>query len=271
MRLGISSYTFVWAVGVPGYPQPEKQMTPADVLQAAAELGLGVVQIADNFPLDQLSTNDLDRLADQARSLQIDLEIGTSGLQLERIRTWLQLAQRFQSPFLRVVLDSPGDHPTPEEAIKRLQRFRPEFERADVIFGIENHDRFDSPTLLRILEEVGGRHIGIVYDTANSIGCIESAERVLEVLGPHIINLHIKDYEIFRMAHNKGFLCEGRAAGQGQLKIPPLLTRLRELGRDPNAILELWPPPQATLKESIELEKRWARESVAYLRQFIPD
>lgn len=271
MRLGLSSYTFVWAIGVPGFPQPERPMDAWDLLELAGRMGVHVVQIADNFPLDRLGVAELDRLAGRADELQIELEIGTSGLDPDRMKTWLRLAQRFRSPILRVVLDSPGDHPTPEETIARLRRFRPEFERENVIFGIENHDRFDAPTLLRIVEEVGGRHIGIVYDTANSIACIESAERVLDVLGPHIVNLHIKDYEIFRMPHLKGFVCEGRAAGQGQLNIPPLLDRLRALGRNPNAILELWPPPQATLEESMALEMRWAEESIAYLRRLIPD
>jgi hypothetical protein len=36
-------------------------------------------------------------------------------------------------------------------------------------------------------------------------------------------------------------------------------------------IIELWPPEQKTLQETIELERAWAVESVRYLRQYIPD
>ena len=38
---------------------------------------------------------------------------------------------------------------------------------------------------------------------------------------------------------------------------------------NPNAILELWPPPEAKLSETIRKEDVWVDESVAYLRQFI--
>ena len=55
MRLGVGSYTFVWAVGVPGFEQPQQPLTAAKLLELAAELGIGVVQIADNLPLDRLS------------------------------------------------------------------------------------------------------------------------------------------------------------------------------------------------------------------------
>ena len=34
-------------------------------------------------------------------------------------------------------------------------------------------------------------------------------------------------------------------------------------------ILEVWPPEQPTVEESIALEDRWVRESIPYLRQFV--
>ena len=94
---------------------------------------------------------------------------------------------------------------------------------------------------------------------------------MLEVLGPRTVNLHIKDFEIFRPRHQKGFIIEGRPAGQGRLDIPRLLARLRALGRDPNAILELWPPPEADSAAAAAKEAIWAAESVSYLRRLIPD
>jgi sugar phosphate isomerase/epimerase len=83
--------------------------------------------------------------------------------------------------------------------------------------------------------------------------------------------LHLKDYHITRPAHQKGFVVEGRPAGQGRLDIPGLLAELRACGPDPDAILELWPPPRATVAESITVEDAWAAESVRYLRRFIPE
>jgi hypothetical protein len=53
--------------------------------------------------------------------------------------------------------------------------------------------------------------------------------------------------------------------------VPWLLERLRALGRDPNAILELWTPPGTTLEETIAREGEWAEESIRYLRSLIPE
>ena len=53
--------------------------------------------------------------------------------------------------------------------------------------------------------------------------------------------------------------------------MPWLLTQFRAAGRDPNAILEQWPPPETTIEATIAREKAWARESVIYLRTLIAD
>lgn len=271
MRLGIGSYTYVWSVGVPGFPQAERPMTALDLLDQATALGVRIVQIADNLPLDRLSSDELRALSRRAAELDIALEPGTSGIAPEHLHRYVQLASRLGSPILRVVIDTPNHTPGPAEVVSTLREVLPEFERAGVILAIENHDRFESAVLLDILQQAGSSHLGICFDTANSIGCLESAERVLETLGPHIVNVHVKDYALFRPPHHKGFVVEGRPAGQGDLNVPRLIGRLREFGRDPNVIIELWPPPQPTLHESIELERAWAQESVQYLRRFITE
>jgi hypothetical protein len=66
-----------------------------------------------------------------------------------------------------------------------------------------------------------------------------------------------------------GFIIEGAPAGQGQLDIPWLLNKLGESGPLCNAILELWPPEQKTIEETIALEDKWVVESIPYLRDCI--
>ena len=53
MRAGLSSYTFPWAVGIPGR-EPAQPLSALDLLRIASELGVGVVQLADNTPLNEL-------------------------------------------------------------------------------------------------------------------------------------------------------------------------------------------------------------------------
>ncbi len=113
--------------------------------------------------------------------------------------------------------------------------------------------------------------VGICLDTVNSFGALEGPQVVVDTLGPLTVNLHVKDFTIFRASHMMGFTVEGRPAGQGKLDIPWLLGELKRHGRECNAILELWTPPESSLDETIRKEQQWAEESVTYLRKLIED
>ncbi|MHA0110978.1 hypothetical protein ACXYUI_28160, partial [Klebsiella pneumoniae] len=80
-----------------------------------------------------------------------------------------------------------------------------------------------------------------------------------------------KDFLVRRVWHRMGFVVEGRPAGKGQMEIEWVLSQLRSAGATPNAILELWPPEQPKLEETIALEHAWARESIQYLRKYLPN
>lgn len=270
MRLGISSYTFTWAIGVPGRP-PQHPMSAIDLLNKAAKLGVRLVQVADNLPLDQLSSAELGAFEQRASELNISIEVGTRGIGLDHLHTYLQLAERLGSPILRVVIDTVDHHPTKDQVVSTLGEIIPEFEHAGVCLAIENHDRFRVEQLAGIIERIGSAYVGICLDAGNSFGALEGPGVVLEVLGPLTVNLHLKDYTIFRAPHMMGFIVEGRPAGQGKLDIPWLLEGLRDQGRDPNAILELWTPPEETLSTTIAKESKWATASIEYLRRLIPD
>ncbi len=94
---------------------------------------------------------------------------------------------------------------------------------------------------------------------------------MLDTLGPRACGLHVKDYTVRSLPNRFGFLIEGCPAGQGQVDVPHWLARLREMGRDVNVILELWPAPETTLDAAIEKEERWTAQSITFLRQFIPN
>ncbi len=270
MKLGIGSYTYVWACGVPGYPPPASPLTAIALCDRAARLGVRVVQIADNLPLHTLDAGALDALRRRADDLDLELEVGTRGIAAEHLNRYVGIAGRLRSRILRVVIDTPTDRPSPDEVVARLLPQTRLLESAGITLAIENHDRFKAKALLAIIEALGSRHVGVCLDTANSLGCLETIEQVVETLGPRTVNLHLKDVGVVRAPHHKGFVIEGRPAGQGQIDFPRVLQRLREFGVDPNAIIELWPPPEPTLAAAIEQEDQWATASVAYVRSLIP-
>lgn len=270
MRLGISSYTYTWAVGVPGHP-PEPPLSALDLLARAAGLGVRVVQICDNLPLHRVKESELGTMVQRARELAIEVQVGTRGLGGDHIRTYLRLAKRFGSSLVRVVTDATDARPTKEEIVRLARDVVPEFAEARVQLAIENHDRFRTAGFATTVAEIGSPWVGVCLDTVNSFGALEGPDVVVEALAPLVVNLHVKDFDVRRMDHQMGFVIEGRPAGQGRLDVPRLLSQLRTAGRDPDAILELWTPPEATLTATMAKERRWAEESIAYLRPLIPD
>jgi len=270
MRLGIGSYTYSWAIGVPG-SLPEQPLDAFGLLEKARPHAIGVVQIADNLPLHMLPPNTLDHLASRAAADHVHIEVGTRGIGTEHIARYLQIAALFRSPILRVVIDTAHHQPSPEEVVARLKTFIPMLEAAGICLAIENHDRFQVQTLRDIIETMDSSWIRICLDTVNSFGSLEGPDKVVETLGPYVVNLHVKDFAIRRVRHQMGFVVEGEPAGKGRLDVPCLLRQLRQMGRDPNAILELWTPPEPTVAETIAKEAAWAEESIHNLRTLIPN
>ena len=78
-RLGISSYTYAWSIGVPGHPVPDP-LSVLGLLDKAVALGVGVVQIADNLPLDRMPTESLERLKRSAEDREVQIEVGARGV-----------------------------------------------------------------------------------------------------------------------------------------------------------------------------------------------
>lgn len=270
-KLGLSTFALAWAVGVPGYEQPAQPLDVISFLHFADQLGLRLVQIADNLPLDKLSGTDRQRLRDEARRLGIAIEVGTRGIQTEHLRQYLDIARQLESPILRVVVDTKDHRPTPDEVVSLARAILPELEASNITLAIENHDRFKVRALEDIIKTVGSPNVGICLDTVNSFGSLEGPEVVVEALGPYVVNLHLKEFVVKRAGHAMGFEITGRPAGQGMLDVTWLLNKLNGFGRSYNAIIEAWLPMQITLEETMMMERRWAEQSTTYLRQYIKD
>lgn len=270
MKLGLGTYAFAWALGVPGY-DTTTPMTGIQFIDKAHQLGVKLVQIADNLPLDQMSTSAFNALIARAHDYDISIEVGTRGIMHDHLRRYLDIAIACKSPILRVVIDSADHQPSPEQVVEILRTIIPEFERNSVVLAIENHDRFKVQVLADIVTALDSPNIGICLDTVNSFGSLEGPDVVINTLGRHVVNLHIKDFKIERLNHNMGFILEGTPAGQGMLDVLSVIKRLQAFDREFNAILELWNPYEGDLAKTIESEALWAQQSVIYLRTLIKE
>ncbi|MCY7349311.1 MAG: sugar phosphate isomerase/epimerase [Cytophagaceae bacterium] len=263
MQLGISSFTYGWAVDATEVP-----MTEVDLLYQTRAFGLTCLQIGDNLPLHTFSEERLQDFYQGTVNQIIRLEIGAKGLRPAHLQRYIQLAGQLQAPLLRFIIDGADYEPKSDEVIAMIRDVLPELASRNLTLGIENHDRFKAVELAAILEAVGSERVGICLDCANSIGANEGLAWVTQVLAPFTVNFHVKDFAIERLSHKMGFLVTGRPAGQGMLDLPWMLEQLSYYNRCQSAILELWTVPESDPLATIEKEASWAEESVAYLKSY---
>jgi sugar phosphate isomerase/epimerase len=266
MKLGISSYTYTWAVGVPG-SMPEDPLSVCGLLEKAYSSGIKLVQLADNLPVEKLTEDELELLLDYSVEKGISLEMGGRGLTPEHTMECLLAAQIIRSPILRMVIDSTGYKPSITEIKGIIKDLLPEFRSRRIRLAIENHDRLKAREFAEIIDTAGSEWVGICLDAVNSMGAGEGFETVSDILIPYTINLHIKDFTIRRVSHKMGIIIEGAPAGKGMLNIPDLLFRTSQNGLCQSAILELWTPPEPEIESTVLKEEKWAQESLNYLKK----
>jgi len=268
MKLGVSSFTFPWAIGGIEADHPVA-MDAFELLERAHLLGADVLQIADNLPIGHLSDGDLQKLKLAADSYSIALEVGARGIETETIDRFLKIAQILDSPILRVVIDSKGHEPDLPEICDLLKPFATKFKESNIKLAIENHDRLTCAQFNEIIDRVGADWVGICLDTVNSLGAVEAPNTVIPELAPRAINVHMKDFEIVRTNGQMGFTVRGTALGQGRLNVAEVIAAVGGSTREITAVIELWTPRQESYAETVALEDSWATESVAYLRKSI--
>lgn len=268
MKPGISSYTYTWAVGVPGSVQSHR-LSASGLIDKAFDAGLELIQVADNLPLENSPINELDNLLHYAQSKGVSIEMGGRGLTPEHTIQCLNVAERLHSPILRMVIDSQGFQPDVTTIISIVKDLVPEFKSRNIRLAIENHDRLKAREFEKIINAAASDMTGICLDSVNSMGAGEGFENVSDILIPYTFNLHVKDFTIFRVPHKMGLIIEGRPAGKGMLNIPDLIRRVSETGLCTSAILELWTPPLQEIHETIRKEQEWADESISYLKTLL--
>jgi sugar phosphate isomerase/epimerase len=263
--LGIGSYAFRWHVGIRDRI-PDQPISPAEILTHAAQLGVRLVQFADNLPLHTRSLGEIEALAGQSKQLGIALELGMTGCGEDRVREYLELARRLDVSLLRIAPTAEESAGTDDEIARLFDRLIPESRRASVVLAVENHFHLPSPRLVDIVEKVSDETLGVCLDVANSIACQEWPETTIELLAPFAVNLHLKDFRIALDPHGVGGSFVGTPLGQGNFDPWIVFDALKRHNRQVNTILEHWLPWQGDFATSQAMELSWLEQSVAAAR-----
>jgi sugar phosphate isomerase/epimerase len=251
MRLGLSSYSYRYAVADAGAP-----LGAAEMLQRAAALQLDFLQICDNVPLHSLSIGELQALGSQAAGLGVAIEVGTRGLNADHLWRYLEIAQTLGSRALRLVLDTGNA----DKALTQLRAMIPGFEKADVTLAIENHFDLASNNLVALARELGSERVRFCLDTANSAGLLERPLETVAALGELACQVHLKDYIVEKVA--VGYHITGRPLGEGWLDVQAVLELLGRRRTTLDYAVELWMDPAASREATLEKEERWIAQSV---------
>ena len=124
MILGLSSYTFGWAVGVPGH-MPPCPLDEHGLLHQCAAHGAKLLQVGDNLPLHTFDDVRLTRFAERAAREGVQLEIGARRLTGERLADYTIIARRLGAKLLRFVIDDVDYHPSVEAVTLILRQCAP--------------------------------------------------------------------------------------------------------------------------------------------------
>ncbi len=265
-QFGISSWSYPWSIGVNKGPQPHKKMTALELLRNAVELNVELVQIADNLPLEQLSSYEIGELAHFASVHKLNIEVGTKGTDPDHLLRFLEIAKTLKSPLLRTLPALFGKRAVLDEVEQNIRTVLPQFEKSNVVIVLENTEAFHADEYVQLMESIDSPYFRMCLDLANALGIMEGHEYVMERLIPYCGNFHFKDIEVIRSQTLMGFSVNGKPSGQGQIPLHKVIDAFKAQNLCPSVVIELWPPLQETLEQTIKMETEWVKQSVNYMR-----
>lgn len=269
--VGIGSYAFRYAIGFDGF-QPANPMTTNDFLVEASRMGFQGVQLCENLNIVNLNKDELLAIKDKASELGLFIEVGMRGLTAENIARHMEIGDILSSRFLRVVLGNNRNEPETHseilrtQAIKIIKNVLNAYPDRDFTIGIENHFDLPTATLVEIVKEIDDDRVGLILDTTNCLGFIQSPYEALDSVLPYLKSIHLKDYIVRKI--EAGYMISGVPLGEGWLNVRKILTTALKANPNLYIIVELTirREEQQTMEEVIAWEKDAIIKSSNYLK-----
>lgn len=267
MKIGLSTYSFYWH----SISNDFNLQNILTLLEETNRYGIHLFQICDFGPLESFTDEELEQIAVKARQLNIELEVGTKGIEKNKLEKFLYICEKLNSKTLRTMLNSADFVPTIEEAIVLLQEVMPLFEEKGITIALETYEQRKTEDLVHVVKTVSSSNLGICLDPANCIANLEYPDDVMLLAAPFVKNLHLKDFKFERKEVWVGFSLIGTPFGKGLLNTKDLIRTLRRHHVNINAIVEFWLPFSSSIEETVMLEKEWIRESLDFIKENLMD
>jgi sugar phosphate isomerase/epimerase len=252
-------------IGVDVYSLQSQNWTPFQSLDFCSKLGVKVVHFSEIRFLGNLEPDNLRKVRDYAKNLNIDLEIGmksicptstmfdpSQGSAEEQLGRMIKAATTIGSPIVRCVLGSSAERSGKipleghiENTIKVLKNIRSRAADANVKIAIENHaGDMQARELKTLIEGAGPDFTGVCIDSGNPMWTLESPHLTLETLYPYVLTSHVRDTYVWTTP--AGVAVRWRRTGEGNIDIDGYIRRYIELcpGRALSAEVIVTPNPR---------------------------
>lgn len=188
-------------------------------IDAAARLGLDVVQFSTRENLASHDPGYLDEVRAHAARHAIDVEVGMGSIDRHarsfapawgdaatQLADMLRAGARLGSPFVRCFLGAQVDRggPVPfadhvAACAEAIAAVAPLARDLGMKVAVENHGFGDflAHELRAFVERVGPDVCAVTLDTGNPTFAAEDPARVAEVLAPHVVTTHVRDTAVW--------------------------------------------------------------------------
>jgi sugar phosphate isomerase/epimerase len=245
--ISLSIYSFGYAAGFLTDRRQEAAAPIVDVdniAEFAARFDLGGIEV----PIDRYFS--IDHIAGAETFISRHLQDGLRvALDLETfdpayIRALLPVVERTQLGWVRIKMSGMyGGNRYKEPRFAEwmasfaggLRDLIPDLKAAGVRLLIENHQDLGADDLVAIINRTSPECVGINWDVGNSLAVLDTPESFLAKTHSFIGNVHLKDYQLYRLA--TGFAMKRCALGAGVVGLDTVIPQLRQsCGAIPMAI-----------------------------------
>lgn len=234
-------------LGLESYSTRSSALDPVGVLNLAGDLGLDGV-LFELSPFTSFRDRDLETIRKTAEDKGLYLEFGMGSIfrwhpMAEKGRALLadagydvdvppaqlviyhlKIAEKLRSPLLRCVggnlftRDEGHDMAAlADEAVAILRQACCVAADMGMTIAMENHADFTVRELAAIFARVNSRAFGFTIDCGNLAFDLDDPLRLAQIMAPHAVTAHLKNYRIIRTA--AGLALENCALGEGDIDV----------------------------------------------------
>ena len=218
-------------IGVDSYSTRNSGLDPVGVLKLADELGLQGV-LFELSPFSSFQDDDLKKVRDTAeeRGLYVEFGMGSvlrrhllaqkgrellaaagydaSASDAQIVIDHLKIAQKLGSPILRCVAGylfsrDEGENMAAmaDDVVAILTEAAMAAQDMGMKIAVENHADFTVREWLSILARINSPAVGFTVDCANLAFDLDDPTRLAEMMAPHALTTHYKNYQILKTPH----------------------------------------------------------------------